>query len=107
MLFPTLSFAAFFAIVLPASWLLMPNRVRWRLFMVAASWFFYGAADWRFVPLLAGSTVVNNYFARRIHRATGSVRKAWTVTAVATNLLVLAWFKYIGFLSLSAQSSLR
>jgi alginate O-acetyltransferase complex protein AlgI len=107
MLFPTLSFAAFFAVVLPVSWLLMPNRVRWRLFMLAASWFFYGAADWRFVPLLAGSTVVNNYFARRIHRATGSVRKTWTVAAVATNLLVLAWFKYIGFLSLSAQSSLR
>ncbi len=107
MLFPTLSFAAFFAVVLPVSWLLMPHRVRWRLFMLAASWFFYGAADWRFVPLLAGSTVVNNYFARRIHRASGPVRKTWTVAAVSTNLVVLAWFKYIGFLSLSAQSSLR
>jgi alginate O-acetyltransferase complex protein AlgI len=107
MLFPTLSFAAFFAIVLPVSWLLMPKRVRWRLFMVAASWFFYGAADWRFVPLLAGSTVVNHYFARRIDRATGQARKTWTIVAVTTNLVVLAWFKYIGFLSLTSQSSLR
>ncbi|MDQ6614297.1 MAG: MBOAT family protein [Actinomycetota bacterium] len=107
MLFPTLSFAAFFALVLPVSWLLMPNRVRWRLFMVAASWLFYGAADWRFVPLLAGSTVANHYFARRIHRATGPARRAWTAVAVAINLLVLAWFKYIGFLSLTLQSSLR
>ncbi|MDQ1398774.1 MAG: alginate O-acetyltransferase complex protein AlgI, partial [Acidimicrobiaceae bacterium] len=107
MLFPTLSFAAFFAVVLPVSWLLMPNRVRWRLFMVAASWFFYGAADWRFVPLLAGSTVVNHYFARRIDRATGQARKTWTIVAVTTNLVVLAWFKYIGFLSLTSQSSLR
>ncbi len=107
MLFPTLSFAAFFALVLPVSWLLMPHRVQWRLFMIAASWFFYGAADWRFVPLLAGSTVVNHYFARRIDRARGNKRRAWTITAVSTNLVVLAWFKYIGFLSLSAQSSLR
>ncbi len=107
MLFPTLSFAAFFALVLPVSWLLMPNRVRWRLFMVAASWMFYGAADWRFVPLLAGSTVVNHYFARRIDRANGKARKTWTTAAVATNLLALAWFKYIGFLSLTTQSSLR
>ncbi|MDQ1394728.1 MAG: alginate O-acetyltransferase complex protein AlgI [Acidimicrobiaceae bacterium] len=107
MLFPTLSFAAFFALVLPVSWLLMPNRVRWRLFMVAASWMFYGAADWRFVPLLAGSTVVNHFFARRIDRANGKARKTWTTAAVATNLLALAWFKYIGFLSLTTQSSLR
>jgi D-alanyl-lipoteichoic acid acyltransferase DltB (MBOAT superfamily) len=107
MLFPTLSFAAFFAVVLPVSWLLMPHRVRWRLFMVGASWFFYGAADWRFVPLLAGSTVVNHFFARRIYHATGPVKRTWTVAAVTTNLAVLAWFKYIGFLSLSLQSGLR
>ncbi|HEX3541605.1 MAG TPA: MBOAT family O-acyltransferase [Acidimicrobiales bacterium] len=107
MLFPTLSFAAFFAVVLPVSWLLMPHRTRWRLFMVGASWFFYGAADRRFVPLLAGSTVVNQFFAQRIHAAEGSARRNWTIGAVATNLGVLAWFKYIGFLSLTAQSSLN
>ncbi|HEX3425172.1 MAG TPA: MBOAT family O-acyltransferase [Acidimicrobiales bacterium] len=107
MLFPTLSFAAFFAVVLPVSWLLMPHRVRWRVFMVAASWFFYGAADWRFVPLLAGSTVVNQFFARTIDRSSGLARKRWTVVAVASNLAVLAWFKYVGFLSLTLQSTLR
>ena len=107
MLFPTLSFAAFFGVVMPISWLLMPHRVKWRLFMVAASWIFYGTADWRFVPLLAGSTVVNHYFARRIHQASGPSRKLWTIGAVTTNLVVLAWFKYIGFLSLSAHSILR
>jgi len=107
MLFPTLSFAAFFAVVLPVSWLLMPHRVRWRLFMVGASWFFYGAADWRFVPLLAGSTVVNHFFARRIHHSAGPARRAWTIFAVTTNLAVLAWFKYVGFLSLTLQSTLH
>ncbi len=107
MLFPTLSFAAFFAVVLPVSWLLMPHRVRWRLFMVGASWFFYGTADWRFVPLLAGSTVANHFFARQIHRTTGTARKSWTVVAVIANLGVLAWFKYVGFLSLTLQSTLR
>ena len=107
MLFPTLTFAAFFAVVLPVSWLLMPHRVRWRVFMTGASWFFYGAADWRFVPLLAGSTVVNQFFALRIHRAQGRMRRTWTIAAVTANLAVLGWFKYIGFLSLSLQSGLR
>ncbi len=108
MLFPTLSFAAFFIVVLPVSWILMPHRSAWRPFMVAASWFFYGAADWRFVPLLAGSTVVNHLFARQIYRTSGARRKkAWTTGAVVTNLAVLGWFKYVGFLSLSGQSILR
>jgi alginate O-acetyltransferase complex protein AlgI len=107
MLFPTLSFAAFFAVVLPVSWILMPHRVRWRLFMVAVSWIFYGAADWRFVPLLAGSTIVNHFFARRIYHAAGRARRIWTIGAVTTNLAVLGWFKYIGFLSLSSRSLLH
>ena len=49
MLFPTITFAIFFMIVLPVSWLLMPRRRRWKLFMLAASYFFYGYWDWRFV----------------------------------------------------------
>jgi alginate O-acetyltransferase complex protein AlgI len=106
MLFPTLSFAVFFAIVLPASWLLMPHRVRWRLFMVGASWFFYGVADWRFVGLLAGSTVVNHLFARQIYRSSGRTRSTWTAVTVTANLAVLGWFKYIGLLALSGQSIL-
>jgi D-alanyl-lipoteichoic acid acyltransferase DltB (MBOAT superfamily) len=104
MLFPTLSFAVFFAVVLPVSWLLMPDRVRWRLFMIAASWFFYGTADWRFVPLLASSTLVNYAFARRIDRSTGRARRVWTALAITVNLAALGWFKYAGFLALSAQS---
>jgi D-alanyl-lipoteichoic acid acyltransferase DltB (MBOAT superfamily) len=104
MLFPTLSFAVFFAVVLPVSWLLMPDRVRWRVFMIAASWFFYGTADWRFVPLLAGSTLINHTLARRIDRSSGRARTVWTAVAVAVNLAALGWFKYIGFLALSAQS---
>ena len=47
MLFPTVRFAVFYCCVLPASWLLMPRPVRWRLFILAASFAFYAAADWR------------------------------------------------------------
>ena len=34
MLFPTVTFAFFLVIVLPASWLLMPRQTIWRPFMV-------------------------------------------------------------------------
>ena len=107
MLFPTVSFAVFFAIVLPVSWLLMPHRTRWRLFLVAASWFFYGCAGWGFVPLLATSTVLNHFMAFQIDRSDGSARRWWTRAAVAANLAGLGWFKYIGFLSTSTTSILN
>ena len=69
MLFPTATFAIFFLVVLPLSWLAMPWPHRWRPFMIAASYVFYGAWDWRFVFLLAGSTLWNQVLAVRIWRA--------------------------------------
>jgi D-alanyl-lipoteichoic acid acyltransferase DltB (MBOAT superfamily) len=107
MLFPTVSFAVFFAVVLPVSWLLMPHRTWWKLFMVGASWFFYGCAGWGFVLLLAASTVVNHFLAFNVDRTEGQARRWWTATAVAVNLGGLAWFKYVGFLSTSTSSLLN
>ena len=56
MLFPTIDFAIFFALVFVAHWLLNPGSKQWKLFMIAASYVFYGWWDWRFVFLLAGVT---------------------------------------------------
>jgi D-alanyl-lipoteichoic acid acyltransferase DltB (MBOAT superfamily) len=100
-LFPTIRFAVFFCLVLPTSWLLMPRPHRWKLAMLAASFVFYGAWDWRFAFLLAGSIVANQVFAVGIQRRIGDdrARKRWTAGAVAANLLVLGWFKYAGFLA--------
>jgi D-alanyl-lipoteichoic acid acyltransferase DltB (MBOAT superfamily) len=107
-LFPTIRFALFFAVVLPVSWLLMPRPVRWRVFMLGASWFFYGAWNWRFVPLLAASVLWNQVFAHVIARTGSSRLRAWVLgIAVAGNLGALGWFKYAGFLSDSGGSILR
>jgi D-alanyl-lipoteichoic acid acyltransferase DltB (MBOAT superfamily) len=106
MLFPTVSFAVFFAAVLPVSWLLMPHRTWWKLFLVAASFFFYGCAGWGFVLLLATSIVVNHFLAFNVDRTEGEARRWWTIAAVTVNLGGLAWFKYVGFLSTSTTSLL-
>jgi D-alanyl-lipoteichoic acid acyltransferase DltB (MBOAT superfamily) len=98
MLFPTISFAIFFMIVLPTSWLLMQKRFQWRLFILAASYFFYGYYDWRFIFLLAGSTLVNQFVALQIHRSDrDGVRRAWLTAGVVANLGGLAYFKYYDF----------
>jgi len=103
-LFPTIRFAIFYCLVLPASWLTMPRALRWRLFMVAASFVFYAGWDWRYTFLLAGSIVGNQVFAIGIHRRAHDegARRSWTIAAVAANLGVLGWYKYAGFLSESA-----
>ncbi len=107
MLFPTVTFAVFFLVVLPVSWALQPHQRAWRAFIVLASYVFYGWWDWRFVFLLAGSTVVNHVLAVAIHRAgSRAARKALLGTAVAFDLGLLAWFKYAGFFASSADNLL-
>jgi D-alanyl-lipoteichoic acid acyltransferase DltB (MBOAT superfamily) len=97
-LFPTATFAIFFIVVLPLSWLLMPRGERWRPFMIAASYVFYSAWDWRFVFLLAFATVWNQAFAVAIHRRTNpQQRKLLLGCAVAGDVALLGYFKYYGF----------
>ena len=104
MLFPTATFAVFFLIALPLSWALMPRQPAWRIFTIAASYVFYGWWDWRYVFLLAGSTLVNQAFAVAIHRTSSAGRrKALLWGAVAANLGTLAYLKYAGFF-LSSRS---
>ena len=64
MTFPTIEFAAFFVVVFVLSWLFMPHPRLWRPFILAASYFFYGWVDPRWVLLLVGSTLVTTFAAR-------------------------------------------
>ena len=107
MLFPTVTFAIFFLLVLPTSWLLMPTRHRWKLFMLAASYFFYGYWNWRFCVLLGISTVVNQSFAWAIHRQRVQGRRRLLLGIdVLFNLSILAYFKYADFFLRSSRDIL-
>ena len=98
MLFPTVTFAVFFLIVLPVSWAVMRAQRYWRAFILLASYVFYGWWDWHFVFLLAASTVVNHVLAVAIFRARGvGARKGLLGLAVAFDLGLLAYFKYADF----------
>jgi D-alanyl-lipoteichoic acid acyltransferase DltB (MBOAT superfamily) len=109
-LFPTVTFALFFPPVLLGAWLLAPRPLRWKLFLLAASYVFYAWWNWRFCFLIAGSTVMNQVFAveiaRRRDEVDPTIRYArWA--AVAANLAVLGWFKYYGFFVTSVATTLR
>jgi alginate O-acetyltransferase complex protein AlgI len=97
-LFPTVTFAVFFLIVLPVSWALMPHQRAWRVWILLASYVFYAWWDWRFVFLLFASTIVNHVLAVAIHRSqTVVARKSFLTLAIAFDLGLLGYFKYANF----------
>lgn len=98
MLFTTWTFAAFFAIVLPLYWVL--NHRNQNRMLLAASYLFYGWWDWRFLPLLMGSTLMDFYLGNLVSRVKRLRDKRICVAfSVVVNLALLGVFKYYGFFS--------
>jgi alginate O-acetyltransferase complex protein AlgI len=115
-LFTTLKYAAFFAVAFLGSWALclVPGRARpagegggrafnaWPriIFLLILSYGFYAAWDWRYLPLIFGSSTVDFFLARAVHReqSPGAKRLLLLIT-VALNLGFLGFFKYWNFAS--------
>lgn len=69
-----------------------------KLWLIAASIFFYAWWNWKFVALLAASICLNYAFGVLIARARPSVHaKRLLIAAVTLDLGCLAWFKYADF----------
>lgn len=98
LLFPTFEFAVFFSLTFVVSWILRPRPIAWRLFILGASYVFYGWWDPRFILLLVASTIGNQLAAVAIARTEQeTTRRAILGAAVALNLAVLGFFKYYAF----------
>jgi D-alanyl-lipoteichoic acid acyltransferase DltB (MBOAT superfamily) len=97
-LFNTLVYAEFFGVVFVVSWLLARQRKLRLLFLLAASYFFYAKWDWRFVPLIWGSSTADWLLGNAIARAKSERgRRLWLASTVVLNLGVLGFFKYFDF----------
>lgn len=96
MLFDSPIFFVFLVIVVVAYW-----RLPWRqqnIFLLVASYFFYGWWDWRFLFLMAASTVLDFLIAHRIARCENpSTRRAFLILSLVLNLSFLGVFKYFNF----------
>lgn len=106
MLFNSLDFFMFFAVVY-AGYLVLPHRSQ-NLLLLAASYFFYGCWDYRFLSLIALSTTVDYVVAQRIHKSNDPRnRKRLLLVSLATGLGILGFFKYFNFFVGSAESLLQ
>jgi alginate O-acetyltransferase complex protein AlgI len=77
--------------------LVRAKKVR-MVFILLASYVFYAHWDWRFLPLIWGSSTIDWWLGRMIGRArTPAERKRWLAGTVVLNLSVLGVFKYFNF----------
>ena len=105
MLFNTLDFWLFFAVVL-SLYLGLPRRGQ-NILLLLASYFFYACWDWRFVGLLVLSTSIDWVLGNAIGREkTPAGAKRWVAASVTVNLCFLGFFKYCNFFLASANALL-
>ncbi|MBP3819954.1 MAG: MBOAT family protein [Butyrivibrio sp.] len=65
------------------------------LWLVLASFFFYGYWDMRYVPLLFGSICFNYLVGKQLEANNG--HKGWLAFGIVINVLLLGYFKYTDF----------
>jgi alginate O-acetyltransferase complex protein AlgI len=99
MLFNSVDFALFLPIVFILYWFATARRLRLQNFLIVVSSFvFYGWWNWRFVPLLLFSGVLDYSMALLIHSEPVQRKKRlWMVFSIVTNLSLLGFFKYYNF----------
>ena len=99
MLFNSYSFLfGFLPCVLAGWWGLRAWKQPRLAFLTASSWFFYAWWDWRYLPVLILATSVDFVAGLWISSSTDERwRRMLLTTSLATNIGILAYFKYAGF----------
>lgn len=97
MLFNSFIFFIFLAVVIPLNYVL-PNKTSKNIFLVIASYFFYGYWDWRFLSLLVLSTIIDFSIGKKLHATIDEKkRKRLLIVSLVANLGILSFFKYFNF----------
>lgn len=108
MLFNSLDFAIFFPIVFVLYWLVARNLTLRNILILVASYTFYGWWDWRFLFLIALSTLVDFYVGKYMHKTDDrNKRKQLLFISLFVNLGFLVYFKYTNFFIESFVDSFR
>jgi D-alanyl-lipoteichoic acid acyltransferase DltB (MBOAT superfamily) len=106
LLFNSIEFLVFLAVVL-ALYYRLGLRAQNRMLLVA-SYVFYAWWDWRFLSLLAISTVVDFFCAAAIEASEDRrTRRRLLLISIGTNLGILGFFKYFDFFVTSAVGLLE
>ena len=100
MLFNSIEFAIFLPIVFLLYWFVFNRNLKLQnIFIVVASYVFYGWWDWRFLVLLAFTSLFSyaSGLAIEKYRDTPGKARAANILNIVINLLILGVFKYYNF----------
>ncbi|WP_226389026.1 MBOAT family O-acyltransferase [Penaeicola halotolerans] len=108
MIFNSLEFAIFLPLVFLAYWFIFNRSIQARnVFLLVISYIFYGWWDWRFLGLIAFSSVVDYWAGIRIASTTTlKTKKAFLWLSLGVNLGLLGLFKYFNFFMTSLAEGL-
>ncbi|MEN8732921.1 MAG: MBOAT family O-acyltransferase [Bacteroidia bacterium] len=99
MLFQSYEFLFFFPTVFILFWVLNKGSLSARnLFLLGASYFFYGYWDYRFLALILASSLVDYTVGLLLYKSVQQNRRKWLLFfSIAFNLGVLGYCKYLNF----------
>ena len=99
MLFQSFDFLVFFPLVFALFWAINKWNVLTRnIFLLAASYFFYGYWDYRFLALILSSSLVDFTIGILLYKTTkASARKGLLAFSVIFNIGLLGYCKYLNF----------
>jgi D-alanyl-lipoteichoic acid acyltransferase DltB (MBOAT superfamily) len=99
MLFQSFEFLVFLTFVFGLYWFILKRHMQAQnLLILAASYFFYGWWDWRFLGLIVFSTLIDFVVGLKITAASNQQsKKAWLGLSLLVNLGLLGYFKYANF----------
>jgi D-alanyl-lipoteichoic acid acyltransferase DltB (MBOAT superfamily) len=107
LLFHTLEFAVLLAVAWPA-YLLIRHPKGQNYLLLVASYVFYGWWEWRYIPLLLFSTVVDYLIGRALDSTGNTARRRVLVTlSCVANLGLLGFFKYWDFFASTSNGIAR
>src|ERR1700731_68032 len=106
MLFDSPAYFLFLIPVVLLYWRL--NHRAQNIFLLLASYLFYGWWDWRFLALMIGSTPVDFLIAQKIAPSRSDThRRNWFIFSLVLNFMILGIFKYFDFFAGSFLGALE
>jgi D-alanyl-lipoteichoic acid acyltransferase DltB (MBOAT superfamily) len=98
MLFHTWPFFVFLAIVYPVFLLVRKNNLLMNVWLMIASYVFYGSWWWPYIILLFGTSAID-YLMVLLMERNQRTRKLWLIISLVSNFGFLGFFKYAYFMT--------
>jgi len=107
MLFTSIAFLIFLPVVFILYWFVFnKKKLNQNLFLLVASYVFYGWWSWKFLVLLICSTILDFFYGFGVASANKKKAKLFLWLSILNNLGILAVFKYYDFFAKEFQHGL-